>query len=220
MLTTRSDQPPLGAFPRPGLVPYITRWSSERARVKPRVVVRPDRRGIGYSDERTYDRGPHGVLLDRSPSLPGKGRPMFGNVHPLRQQLAMQGLLCQVCGKPADRNENGVLWLIGEDLRTQQSWAADLTTSHPPLCLPCAVQSVQVCPHLRTHYTALRVSTFVLAGVFGALYRPERPYPVPVDTRVIAFDDPLIGWVRAGQLIMDLKTYSIVDLATGHAARE
>ncbi|MYZ40125.1 MULTISPECIES: hypothetical protein [unclassified Streptomyces] len=49
-----------------------------------------------------------------APSQPGRGRPEYGSVHSLRQRLAMGGLLCQICGKPADRNRDRVLWLLAE----------------------------------------------------------------------------------------------------------
>lgn len=67
-------------------VPYIAEWSAERA-PGPRVVAKS--RGIGYADERPYDRDTDGVLWARVRSLPGRGRPQFGKVHALRQRRAM-----------------------------------------------------------------------------------------------------------------------------------
>ncbi|MFE1959600.1 hypothetical protein [Streptomyces sp. NPDC059479] len=190
-------------------VPYITAWSAERA---PAVRVVAKGRGIGYADERPYDRDTDGVLWTRAPSLPGKGRPQFGRVHVLRQRRAMGELLCQICAGPADRNADGVLWLLGEDPDDRRSWPSDLTTTHPPLCLPCASTSVRVCPHLRKRCVALRVTDFGLAGVQGALYGPGYPAPVLVDAAGVAFGDPRIHWVRAGQLIMRLLEFTVIDL--------
>ncbi|MFD7893462.1 hypothetical protein [Streptomyces sp. NPDC059743] len=180
-----------------------------------RVVARG--RGIGYADERPYDRDTDGVLWTRVPSLPGKGRPEFGKVHALRQRRAMSELLCQICARPADRNAEGVLWIMGEDPDHPGSWPADLTTTHPPLCAPCALNSVRACPHLRSQYAVLRVRTCTPAGVQGALYRPGYPDPVPVDATGVSFDDPLIHWVRAGQLVMRLHDYTVTDLEPGCA---
>ncbi|MFJ5223649.1 hypothetical protein [Streptomyces sp. NPDC088400] len=59
---------------------------------------------------------------------------------------------------------------------------------------------------------ALRVRAFGLAGVRGALYQPGYPSPVAVDATGVAFDDPRIHWVRAGQLIMRLHEFTITDL--------
>lgn len=220
MLTARKEPLPVGALPRPELVPYITQWSAEKPRVRPRVIVRRDGRGIGYADERTYDRDEHGVLWNRTPSLPGQGRPEFGKVHNWRQIQAMERLLCQVCGKPADRDEQGVLWLLGEDPNAPETWPARLTTTHPPLCVPCATWSIRLCPHLRKQYTALRVRAFERWGVHGALYRPGPRGPQAVDVGAVAFDEPLIHWVRAGQLVMRLRDFTIVDLAGEEAEHE
>ncbi|WP_233580407.1 hypothetical protein [Streptomyces triticirhizae] len=85
-------------------VPYISRWTGEQPTAA-RVVARNGR--LAYADERSYDRDTGGVLWRRVPSTPGKGNPEFGAVHPLRQRLALAGLLCQVCGSPADRTEDG-----------------------------------------------------------------------------------------------------------------
>lgn len=214
-LTGRQNAPVHGKARHAVPVPYIAERSAERA-PRPRVVAKG--RGIGYVDERPYDRDTNGVLWTRTPSLPGKGRPEFGKVHPLRQRRAMGELLCQVCARPADRDPSGVLWLLGENPDDPGSWPADLTTTHPPLCVACAHVSVRACPHLREQFVALRVRAFGLAGVRGALYRPGLPYPVAVDAVGITFDDPLIHWVRAGQLIMRLREFTIIDLETEYAA--
>ncbi|WP_030746653.1 hypothetical protein [Streptomyces sp. NRRL F-5135] len=191
-------------------VPYIAKWSAEQA---PRMRVVTKGRGIGYADERPYGRDTDGVLWTRAPSQPGKGRPEFGKVHALRQRRAMLELLCQVCGRPADRTADGVLWLVSEDLHAMAPPPLDLTTTHPPLCVPCALRSVRACPHLRSRYVALRARTFAPAGVQGALHRPGHPSPTAVKATGVAFGDPLIHWVRAGQLIMRLREFTVVDLA-------
>ncbi|WP_326612302.1 hypothetical protein OG949_25890 [Streptomyces scopuliridis] len=105
-----------------------------------------------------------------------------------------------------------MLWLLGQDPADPGSWPRDLLTAHPPLCRPCAARSVRVCPHLRTRCVALRVRSFGLAGVRGALYAPGNPSPVPVGAVGVAFDDPRIHWVRAGQLIMRLREFTVADL--------
>jgi hypothetical protein len=170
------------------------------------------RRGIGYADERPGDRDSRGVLWTRVASRPGQGRPEFGQVHARRQRRAMTRLLCQVCGQPADRNADGMLWLVGEDPRRQDTWPVPLLTMHPPVCAGCAARSVGTCPHLRRQSAALRVRAFDLAGVRGALYVPGLPSPVGVAG--VAFDDRRIRWVRAGQLIVHLRDFSITSLAS------
>jgi hypothetical protein len=196
----------------PNRVPYITQWSAE-AGWRGRVVLQ--HRGIGYADEMPWDRDERGVLWARVPSRPGQGRPEFGKVHGQRQRLAMTRLLCQVCGRPANRTSDGLLWLVGEDPHDPASWPDPLLTSHPPVCTGCAEQSVRVCPHLRNQHVALRVRTFELAGVRGALYRPGNPDPIGVNAVQMTFDNPRIGWVKAGQLIMKLRDFTPTELSTG-----
>lgn len=198
-------------FARPELVPYITRWSEEREASMP-VVARRNGRGIAYADERSYDRDANGVLWTRTPSQPGRGRPEYGSVHSLRQRLAMGGLLCQICGKPAARNRDGVLWLLDAEAEDPELWQGEEHTTHPPVCLPCAAQSTAACPHLRRRYVALRVRAFALSGVHGALYQRGETVPVRVDVTGLRFGDPRMPWMRGGQLVMHLSDFTKTDL--------
>ncbi|MEV0034656.1 hypothetical protein [Streptomyces sp. NPDC050804] len=214
-MTGPVGRPPLGAIPRPDVVPYIACWSSEH-RPPGVVVVRGG--GIAYADEGLYERDDMGVLWKRIGISPGKGRPEFGKVHFLRQRRAMRKRLCQVCGGPSDRTSEGTLWLVGEDPDGPELWEPGYVTTHPPVCVPCAVMSVGACPHLREVYVALRVRTFVPAGVHGALYRPDGPFPVVYDADGVAFESARIGWVLASQLIMEFQEFTVVDLEAEHAA--
>lgn len=192
------------AHPGKSPVPYITAWDSEQA-IHPRVVTRGA--GIGYTDETAYDRDADRILWSRVSSSPGKGRPEFGRVHSLRQRRAMRKLLCQVCGRPADRDESGVLWLLGED-------ADDLTTTHPPLCMLCAAQSARICPYLRTRYTAVRAQDCTPIGVQGVIYRSGPPFPAPDTHGGVLFGAWRIPWTRATQLIVRLDRCTPVELET------
>ncbi|WP_175607687.1 hypothetical protein [Peterkaempfera bronchialis] len=191
---------------------YITRWSGEREAPMP-MVWRRRGRGIGYADERLYDRDEHGVLWTRTRSEPGKGQPEFGKVHALRHRMAMGGLLCQICAGPADCNAEGVLWLIDADSDDPSLWRGDERTAHPPVCMPCARRSTEACPHLRRAYTAVRVSTFTLWGVRGLLHRPGPTVPEPVDIALLRFGDPRLPWLRASQLVMHLREFTVIDLS-------
>jgi hypothetical protein len=188
-------------------VPYITRWSAERDLNMPVVQ---GRRRIAYADERPSDRDDHDVLWTRVSSLPGQGRPEWGSVHARRQRKAMTRLLCQVCGQRPDRNGDGILWLVGEDPARPDTWPDELLTAHPPVCIGCAAKSVRLCTHLRRQYAALRVSAFELVGVRGALYIPGISRPVTVTG--VAFDDPRVRWIRAGQLLAHLRDFTITRL--------
>ncbi len=174
------------------------------------VVLRRDGKGIRYADERAFDRDEHGVLWVRTPSQPGRGRPEFGNVHSLRQRLCMSELRCQVCGGPADRTAEGVLWLV-DAIRHQLRPGGELT-GHPPVFQPCAEQAVLACPHLRPAVVALRVRSFEPYGVNGALYQATKSGPRAVDAQVVPFGSPVMPWVRAGQLVMALKDFAVINL--------
>ncbi|MFE1959889.1 hypothetical protein [Streptomyces sp. NPDC059479] len=201
---------------RPETVPYITAWSAERAPA-PIVTGRP-RVGVAYEDEDLFDRDGEGVLWTRALSRPGQGRPVFGDVHPLRQRRAMRRLLCQVCGGPADRNEQGVLWLLGDHREDWPGWPENMAATHPPVCLPCAGQSVQACPHLGRGFAAVRVRSPRVSGVYGARYHPANPFDGPVEDVVKAYGDCGIRWVVASQLAMELRDCTFVDLEAELAA--
>ncbi|MET4922160.1 hypothetical protein P3L51_07300 [Streptomyces sp. PSRA5] len=208
----RQKSPSNAGQQQSGLVPYITRWSAEQA---PALRVVAKNGGIGYADERPYDRDTNGVLWTRIPSVPGKGRSEFGKVHAVRQRRAMEALLCQVCAGPADRTADGVLWMSGEnpdELDGSGSASDELITAQPPLCSPCAVKSAHACPHLRRRCTVLRARAFDLVGVRGALYRPGYPSPVAWDAISVAFDDPRIRWIRAGQALVRLRGITVAGL--------
>ncbi|MFD8969198.1 hypothetical protein ACFV0C_30130 [Streptomyces sp. NPDC059568] len=60
-------------------------------------------------------------------------------VHFLRQRRAMRKLLCQVCGGQSDRTDDGTLWVVGEDADYPELHKPGYVTTHPPLCVPCAI---------------------------------------------------------------------------------
>ncbi|MER6626786.1 hypothetical protein ABT301_00810 [Streptomyces sp. NPDC000987] len=196
--------------PRPNVVPYITAWSAERT-VLPELVMHP-RRAIGYADETIHDRDEHGVLWARMTLAYGKGKPMWRRVHFQRQRRAMRKLLCQVCGRPADRNEQGVLWLLGDDRRAWPNWPEGMAATHPPVCLPCAQIATQLCPYLQQGFVAVRVGDSEVAAVYGERYAPRPPFPRVEEDAITHLDDPRIRWVIAAQLVRELFDCTIVDL--------
>jgi hypothetical protein len=208
MSSTVTDQSIAKSAP---LVPYITEWSSEHYPSVP--VVARGRWGIGYARERRGDRDHRGVLWTRITTAPGNGRPLFRRVHPLRQRRAMRQLLCQICGGPADRNEQGVLWLLGE---ADKGWTGSEVTGQPPVCLPCALVASRACPHLRGNALALRVRHAPIEGVSGILYRPGPNGPVRLGPATLPYTDPRTRRLQAFQLMRGLYDCTVVDLpATG-----
>jgi hypothetical protein len=191
------------------VVPYVTAWSTE-ARLPCRLVEVPGR-GIGYADESLADRDDRGVLWVRMPWRPGQGRPMFGMEHAVRQRRAMRRLLCQVCAGPADRTEDGVLWLVRDYREDWPDWPERMSITEPPVCLPCAALSLRVCPALRGRAAAFRARQYAMSGVRGAVYAGGR-VPRLLGDAMVGFDDSAIRWVRASGLLRDLHDCTMVDL--------
>jgi len=174
------------------------------------VIAR--RSGIGYMDETLTDRDDKGVPWTRIASRLGHGRPMFGKIHSLRQRRVMSRLLCQICAEPADRNDQGVLWLLNDTHEDWPNWPEGMGCTEPPVCLPCARVSVRACPSLRKGWVAVRVGRSEVSGVYGARYRPGDPFPVAVVDALLPFDDPAIRWTRANQLVRELHDCTRVHL--------
>jgi hypothetical protein len=190
-------------------IPYVVSWSGEEP--KPATLITVPRSGIAYTDECLLDRDKHGVLWPRVPSLPGRGHPEFGKIHPLRQRRAMTKLLCAICAGEPDRNDQGTLWLV-RDFRDWPNWPEGMACSEPPVCLPCAQLSVRHCPNLRQGYAALRVRHSEVAAVYGIRYRPTLPFPTAISDDIVPLDDPAIRWTRAAHLIRELRDCTIIDL--------
>ena len=195
----------------PDRVPYLTTWSSERLVDGPAVVQRL-LAGIGYDGEVADDRDDRGVLWVRRPDSPGKGRPLFKDVHPGRQRRAMRELLCQVCGGPADQDDDGVLWLLEDARGDWDDWPNRLMTTHPPICRPCVPVARAQCPHLWAGSVTVRVGTYEPCGVWGHRYTASRLGPIVAESGVVPFESPLLGWTVAAQLVLVLSECSIVSL--------
>ncbi|GAA1969423.1 hypothetical protein [Kitasatospora viridis] len=157
------------------------------------------------ADELPHDRDSHGILWSRMTLHPGRGRPEYGRVHPGRQRRAMQRLLCQVCGKPADQNEAGTLWLLKNDHTDWPAWPEDMAATHPPICTPCADLAPRLCPHLREDHVLIRVRDCSALAIYGALYRPAPLGPEPVNDVTVTPDDPRARWILAAQLVRALR---------------
>ncbi|GHE80241.1 hypothetical protein GCM10014715_39540 [Streptomyces spiralis] len=186
-------------------VPYIAAWSSETVPL-PQVYAAPD--GLGLVG---HARDTDGVLWKPFGLRLGMGRPEYGTVHGPRQRRCMRRLLCQVCGQPADRDEQGVLWLL-EDDRDEDWWPEDQVTTHPPVCRPCAGLAARMCPHLQGKVVAVRVGRPIVDAVWGQLYFPERSMPIPGKRDVVRMSDPAVRWMLGGQLAASLLDARVVDL--------
>lgn len=192
-----------------GVVPYIAAWSDEQD--LPALIIRCGGLGIRLADETFLDRDRDGVLWTRVASRPGHGRPVFGQVHSLRQRRAMRRLLCQVCGGPADQNEDGVLWLLRDYREDWLNWPENMANTYPPVCMTCATLSTRVCPLLRRGYVAVRARRSPVSAVRGIRYQPDGPVLRAVEDTV-PLGDSAIRWTVAVQLVRSLNDCTIVNL--------
>nr|CEL22019.1 Phage protein [Kibdelosporangium sp. MJ126-NF4] len=191
-------------------VPYVARWSEEQDLSSALVIRR--RGGIGYVDEVMGDRDQRGILWPRLASRPQHGRPLFGAVHSLRQRRVMSKLLCQVCAGPADRNDDGVLWLLADNREQWADWPERMAVDEPPVCRACAVLASKLCPALRGGAVVARVRQCPMVGVRGRIHQTAGLLPVPTDEDVVAFDDHRIRWTLASSLLRELRGCSVVEL--------
>ena len=195
------------ALARAGMVPYITAWTGERLAQTP--LIARGRSGIAYKHERPGDRDAHGVLWARYAGDPGVGTPRFSDVHPRRQRQAMRRLLCQVCGHPADQDERGILWLVGE---AEKQWPGAEMTGQPPVCLRCAGPASRACPYLRKRTLVLRVRHAPIVAAQGTFYHHYRGHLLKAGAATLLYSDPQIRWLRAHQLLRELHDCTVVDL--------
>lgn len=192
------------------VAPYVTAWSAEED-LPYKVVERPGY-GVGYADELLTDRDYRGVLWQRVAVRQQVGRPEFRRVHPLRQRRAMLRLSCQVCAGPADQVDDGVLWLLRDYRDDWPRWPEGMASVEPPVCVPCVVTSLRLCPALRRGAVAVRVREFPIVGVRGVLYRKGVSAPVAVEAANVSYDDPVVRWVVASALVRELRNCTLVPV--------
>ncbi|MFC1418748.1 hypothetical protein [Streptacidiphilus cavernicola] len=195
------------------IVPYIAAWSRE-VELDPVLRIDPEA-GFTYEDFVPGDRDAYGALWRRQAIVSGdRGVAQLAKVNSRRQRRCMTRMLCQVCAGPPSRTSEGTLFL-NEDQRTDwEDWPENLCMAHPPLCLPCAGESVDRCRYLLGSNVAVRVQDPQPWGVYG------RQYALGPDNRLsggkavtLPYGDPGLGWTLAAQMVVCLVGCTIVDLA-------
>lgn len=209
-------------------VPSITRWSQEEYDNHLTASVDADGRmqGIVYPVELPSDRV-NGVLVLRCTGE-ATGVPRWDSPHPGRQHHLMLHLRCRVCGGPADRTDEGHLWLLprpttpgGRPRTLGASWPEGAVVEHPPMCAPHALSSP-------THCQALDGALLVRAreapvwGVAGVRFPSDPGGSVTGPVRGhFETGDPNLPWVVATHLLRMLTgcaPLTAQDLRAGLAA--
>ncbi|WP_051847176.1 MULTISPECIES: hypothetical protein [Streptomyces] len=193
-------------------VPWIATWDSERSST---ALLVSSHRGLRWFNETMRDRDPYGALWARRSQHIGRGRPEYAGVHPRRQRLAMELLLCHLCSGPASVTREGVLWM--DPVAPGEPMSA--YTSHPPVCLPCAVDARKRCPRIRrTGAHTVRVANPRPWGLVGTLFEPRPDGTLtPGDSVQIGYDDPRTPWALATQRITYLDGVIEIDLDEEYA---
>ena len=86
--------------------------------------------------------GRFGVLWPRQ-AAHVDGRPIFRQMHPLRQRECMLERRCQVCGRSAISSSGMLSWLLPGRPRRGL-----VCVSKPPVCGNCIPEVLDRCPHL------------------------------------------------------------------------
>jgi hypothetical protein len=191
------------------LAPYISAWSTEE--LLPCWFVENPGQGIAYVDEQITDRDENGVLWARMSWAPGQGRPVLGQVHPLRHRQVMRRLRCQVCNGPADQTGDGVLWLLPDHREDWPDWPNRMTTTEPPVCTPCVRVAARACPALRRGAVTVRAGRYPVVGVRGGLYVENR-IPQVIGDEMVALTDSRIRWTLAHNLVRQLHDCTLIEL--------
>ncbi|MFE0654584.1 hypothetical protein ACFVZH_39340 [Streptomyces sp. NPDC059534] len=168
--------------------------------------------GVAYADpaQDAAHRDIDGVLWAVCTGSATGGTDYASELHPERQRIAMERLLCAGCKKPAARDERGMAWgLPLLDDAADTVWDR-VQTAIPPMCEVCAVLTPQVCPQLREGHVELRVREAELVGVRGTLYpRSSQGGTVDPDA-LLLYDDPDLPFVIARQSVRELRRITVV----------
>ncbi|MFJ7773219.1 hypothetical protein ACIQ1J_33780 [Streptomyces sp. NPDC097107] len=203
---TAADAPG-NAAGRP-MAPYVTPWTGESVLAASVTVTAS---GVAYADPAldAHARDLDGVLWALCAGT-ATGRPEYAaELHPGRQRIAMEGLLCAGCGKPAARDDRGMLWVLPLlDGIVDGPWE-DVRSVTPPMCEPCAEAAPMLCPRLRKGHVRLRVREAELIGVRGTLHpRPGAPGP-PDSDALVRHDSPETPFVIARQAVRELRRTTV-----------
>ncbi|WP_327384900.1 hypothetical protein [Streptomyces sp. NBC_01207] len=160
-------------------IPYVAAYSNE---LPPRdidlclEVPINGKPHLAYTHPRPDDRDAHGNLWVRMtrPSGDERGRVKYDCMDPLRQRECMEGLLCQVCAKPAETSA-GTVFVEWQRPGEQPKRLDRIVTDTPPVCRNCLPLSLLACPFLRDEKSAvaLLARKSVQSGVSGTVYHVD-----------------------------------------------
>ncbi|WP_145503801.1 hypothetical protein [Streptomyces sp. CFMR 7] len=221
------DAAPHGRAPGPLAathVPFIAVTAGEGGLDIPRLLTGADG-WIRYAEPGPFDRYPEldDVLLARTLSTVPSGRPDGHVLSPYRHAHCMLNHLCQGCGSPAERGEDGLLFVLPATRSDGSPAAACGLNDMPPSCARCALRH---CPLLSSRGRKLLwAGQAEVIGVYGEVFlppaEPERPFPASLtlpgslrhlSDRLVSFDDEqTLSATVATRLVCNLQRVTDAD---------
>ncbi|MFE1270536.1 hypothetical protein [Streptomyces sp. NPDC058758] len=156
------------------------------------------------------NRDPEGALWEAWTGLPS-GKPVYAaELHPERQLIAMESLLCAGCKQDADRNELGMLWVLPVLDHAEDTVWEGVRTVTPPMCEACASEAKLRCPRLREGWVELRVREAELVGVRGTLHPRPGSNAEPDPDALVLYGSADLPFVVARGLVRELANVALV----------
>ncbi|MFJ9434893.1 hypothetical protein ACIRQY_35370 [Streptomyces sp. NPDC101490] len=189
--------------------PYVVPWKGETV-LSPTVQI--SRFGVEYArpalDSACRDRDQ--ILWAVCGGEPDGGPAYARELHPERQQEAMDGLLCAGCVGEPTRDSSGMLWVLPLlDFAGNTVWEG-VRTVIPPLCQGCADHAKAFCPRLREGYVELRVGEAEPVGVMGTLHPRPGQQGRPDHDALVLYDSPDMPFTIARQSVRELRRTTVV----------
>lgn len=196
--------------------PYVAARSTDKGPRKAELTVEFAAKGprLAYKHTRPEDRDSHGNLWVRMAEDGGPGRVLYDSMHPNRQRVCMERMLCQICAEPADRDRLGWLFIDWRREDSPPTWPENSITSMPPLCAEHVRVSLSQCPFLRrAEHAVVRVRKPHLYGVSGTLYRLTDAGWLASDCDVLfPYSKPRHPGLLASRLHRELRGVTVVNL--------
>lgn len=187
------------------VVPWVAIWSEEVPNPDDHPLWLDPRGRVRYREERPDDRDAQGVLWVRNILAPGKGVPMFKQVHADRQRNSMITPRCQVCGLRME----GHAFLLQEEMLRRFPKQGYITTGTPPVCDSCIPIAYKLCPQLNRQPLLRVVATTIgMWGYIGDVANDDGSW---TRQRQVAVNDPRIGLLLAKQVLVAITEWTEVS---------
>lgn len=139
--------------------PYVTAYSDEEFDLGFGFADGSGGPRLTYQDPRADDWMFNVLWPRQAPHV--DGRPIYRQMHPLRQRECMLQRRCQVCRRSTLTPAGNLTWLLPGTVTSGL-----VCLSKPPVCVPCISDARGSCPHLRDAHTYIS-SDYEPRGIVG-----------------------------------------------------